>query len=55
MAFAEDIVKGKTAMDECTVIMRQLFHEFVEKGYDHTVFDKLTLQKEKSETDKTEG
>ena len=55
MAFAEDIVKGETALEGCTVIMRQLFHEFLEKGYDHTVFDKLTLHREKSETDKTEG
>ena len=55
MAFAEDVVKGETNIDECTVIMRQLFHEFIEKGYDHTVFDKLSKHNEKSETDKTEG
>ena len=26
-AFAEDIVKNETCADECTIIMRQLFHE----------------------------
>lgn len=31
MAFAEDIVKGDTTPDECTVIMRQLYHEYIEK------------------------
>ena len=27
MAFAEDIVKNETNADECTIIMRELFHE----------------------------
>jgi hypothetical protein len=31
MAFAEDIVKGETSADECTVIMRMLFHEYLEQ------------------------
>lgn len=30
MAFAEDIVKNETDADECTVIMRQIFHEYLE-------------------------
>ena len=29
MAFAEDIVKGEATADNCTVIMRQLFNEFL--------------------------
>lgn len=29
MAFAEDIVKGETAADECTVLMKSLFHEYL--------------------------
>ena len=31
MAFAEDIVKGETTADECTVIMRKIFHEYIEQ------------------------
>lgn len=31
MAFAEDIVKGETNADECTVNMRMLFHEYLNK------------------------
>lgn len=27
MAFAEDVVKNETNVDECTIIMRELFHE----------------------------
>ena len=30
MAFAEDIVKKETTADECTVIMRQIFHEYLD-------------------------
>ena len=33
MAFAEDIVKGETTADECTVIMRTIFHEYL-KNHD---------------------
>jgi len=29
MAFAEDIIKGETNADECTVIMRSLFHQYL--------------------------
>ncbi len=53
-AFAEDIVKGETALDECTVIMRQLFHEFMENGCDPKVFDKLTKHDAESRNTKTE-
>ena len=30
-AFAEDIIKGETNADECTVIMRALFHDYLEQ------------------------
>ncbi len=29
MAFAEDIVKNETSADECTVIMREMFHDYL--------------------------
>ncbi len=32
MAFAEDIVKGETTEDECTVIMRRMFHKYIEES-----------------------
>ncbi|MBQ7600146.1 MAG: 4Fe-4S binding protein [Clostridia bacterium] len=41
MAFAEDIVKGETTADECTVIMRRLFHEQLAKYKENSLFDKL--------------
>ena len=41
MAFAEDIVKGETNVDECTVIMRMLFHEYLEQHKDKALLDKL--------------
>ncbi len=31
MAFAEDIIKGETNADECTVIMRTLFHNYLKE------------------------
>ncbi len=31
MAFAEDIVRGETTCDECTVIMRQMFHKYIDQ------------------------
>ena len=31
MAFAEDIVKGETNADECTVTMRMIFHDYLLK------------------------
>ena len=42
MAFAEDIVKGETTADECTVIMRMMFHEYLEQHKDKSVLDKLS-------------
>lgn len=42
MAFAEDVVKGETTADECTVIMRMLFHEYLEQHKDKSILDKLS-------------
>lgn len=41
MAFAEDIVKGETDADECTVIMRELFHEYLKKHADNSLIREL--------------
>ena len=50
MAFAEDIVKGETSADECTVIMRMLFHEYLEqhkeKDKEQEVLRKISAIKE---------
>jgi len=50
MAFAEDIVKGETTADECTVIMRMLFHEYLEQHKDKSLLDKLKEIKQSDET-----
>ena len=39
MAFAEDIVKNETNADECTVIMREMFHDYLERHKDTTLAD----------------
>ncbi len=56
MAFAEDIVKGETNVDECTVIMRMLFHEYLEQHKDRSILDKLKPLKpvEKPDNPETE-
>ncbi len=41
MAFAEDIVKQETNAEECTVIMRQIFHEYLEKRLDEASLKRL--------------
>ncbi len=41
MAFAEDIVKNETNAEECTVIMRQIFHEYLEKRLDEASLKRL--------------
>ena len=41
MAFAEDIVKNETNADECMVIMRELFHEFIEKKKSESILERL--------------
>ena len=41
MAFAEDIVRGEANVDECTVIMKMLFHRYLEEHKEKSVLDKL--------------
>lgn len=41
MAFAEDIVKQETNVDECTVIMRQIFHEYLDKKRAESLLTRL--------------
>ena len=41
MAFAEDIVKGETTADECTVIMRKLFHKYLEENKNSSLLGEL--------------
>ncbi len=48
-AFAEDIVRGETNVDECTVIMRMLFHQYLEEHKDKALLDGLrAADKQKS-------
>jgi hypothetical protein len=41
MAFAEDIVRGRTNIDECTIIMRELFHECLDQRRKKELSDKI--------------
>ncbi|MBQ8249754.1 MAG: 4Fe-4S dicluster domain-containing protein [Clostridia bacterium] len=41
MAFAEDIVKCETSADECTVIMRQIFHEYLDKRRGESLLERF--------------
>ncbi len=41
MAFAEDIVKNETNADECTIIMRELFHEVLDKRKAQIISEKI--------------
>ncbi|MBQ4096934.1 MAG: 4Fe-4S dicluster domain-containing protein [Clostridia bacterium] len=45
MAFAEDIVKGETSADECTVIMRMLFHQYLEQHKEKAIPSDIILKK----------
>lgn len=45
MAFAEDIVKGETNADECTVNMRMLFHQFLDKRKEGVPADAFPAEK----------
>ena len=42
MAFAEDIVRGEATADECTVIMKMLFHQYLEEHKEKSLLDKLS-------------
>ncbi len=52
MAFAEDIVKREIDADECTVIMRKLFHEFIGEGNNSELLKKLKPNFNLKNTDK---
>lgn len=41
MAFAEDIVRGETSADECTVNMRMLFHRYLEQRKEKAYLESL--------------
>jgi len=41
MAFAEDVIKGDTNSDECTVIMRTLFHEYLKEHEEKAILEGL--------------
>ena len=51
MAFAEDIVKGETTADECTVILREMFHEYLEAHRDRAALDRLRSSRRTPTTD----
>ncbi len=55
MAFAEDIVKNETNVDECTVIMRQIFHDYLSKKRDESVFNRLKPLGKMNATDTKEN
>jgi len=42
MAFAEDIVRGQTNIDECTIIMRELFHEVLDQRRQKILNDRIS-------------
>ena len=52
MAFAEDIVKGETTADECTVIMRQIFHQYIEEHKGKSLLDEFNIKAGKYENNK---
>lgn len=53
MAFAEDIVKGETNADECTIIMREMFHDYLEKYKAGYVGEKLRPFLKKTDDDRS--
>ncbi len=55
MAFAEDIVKNETNVDECTVIMRQIFHDYLSKKRDESVPNRLKPLGKRNATDSEEN
>lgn len=50
-AFAEDIIKGETSVDECTVIMRELFHRYLREHEEKAIEEGLNplMHKEKEQ------
>lgn len=53
MAFAEDIVKNETEADECTIIMRELFHECIDRRKAKLLTDRIVGAERKFGTDKS--
>jgi hypothetical protein len=52
LAFAEDIVKNETNADECTVIMRELFHEYIQEKKNESILERLKpFQKKENVTE----
>ena len=49
MAFAEDIVKNETNANECTIIMRELFHECLDQRRAKEITDKISTSKRKTD------
>lgn len=46
MAFAEDIVKNETNADECTIIMRELFHKSLDMRRGQSIIQKIQENKQ---------
>ncbi|MBQ0010710.1 MAG: 4Fe-4S binding protein [Ruminococcus sp.] len=55
MAFAEDIVRGETTADECTVNMRMLFHEYLEQRKEKITLDQIVSVKTRDDEKKNGG
>ena len=49
MAFAEDIVRNQTNVDECTIIMRELFHECLDQRRRRELSSKIGSSGNKNE------
>lgn len=58
MAFAEDVVRGEADVDGCTIIMREMFHEFLEHRKNKADMDRkipLAPTEPRSETSENDG
>ena len=56
MAFAEDVVKGETGLDECTVILKRILREKgLHKDLLDTEFDSFKCNRSNEEENKHDG
>ena len=55
MAFAEDIVKCETSANECTVIMRQIFHEYLDKRREESLLERFKPLAERKNPETEDG
>ena len=55
MAFAEDIVKNETNADECTVIMREMFHDYLARHKGSTLADEFKEYRGRSAKEKDDS